>query len=59
MIDIDDQMKRMYKNPYETEGQSVAVCTMCDGQILDGDDYYWIGDRAYCQGCVADGKRFG
>ena len=42
MLDIDEQVKRLYKNPYEEQGRAARECGICGGVILEGDDYYRI-----------------
>lgn len=58
MIDIDETVRRLYKNPYEHEGRAERVCANCGDGIYAGEDYYRLGDRVYCQRCVEYGKRY-
>lgn len=35
----------------------VAICYFCDTEIYEGDDYYRIGDRDYCEDCITDCRK--
>jgi len=59
MLDIDEQVKRLYKNPYEEQGRAARECGICGGVILEGDDYYRILGRSCCEKCVASGRVLG
>ena len=34
------------------ELKTVCKCTLCGKSIVEGDDYYKIGDENYCEKCI-------
>lgn len=45
-------------NPPEDTRAVVYTCTLCDCEILEGDDYYDIeGFGPCCEDCIKDAKR--
>jgi hypothetical protein len=46
-------------DPPEYTRKEVYHCRICDGDILEGDDYYDIpGLGPCCEECIADAKRY-
>lgn len=43
--------------PNAPEPPVYTECDECDESIYDGDEYYAIGDRNYCESCVMGGYR--
>lgn len=59
MLDIDEQMRRIYKNPYEEQGRAARECKICGEIIEEGEDYYRILGRDSCERCVAHSRVLG
>lgn len=51
MIDIDETIKRLYKNPYESDAKPECICTKCGEGIFEDDEYYVLDGNTYCVGC--------
>lgn len=52
MIDIDETVKRLYRNPYESEAKPEHRCAQCGEGIYLFEEYYTLGGKDYCVGCV-------
>jgi len=53
MLDIDEQVRRIYKNPYEEQCRAARECKICGGIIEEDEDYYRILGIDSCERCVA------
>ena len=38
--------------PNAPEPEPVYICDECEDGIYDGDTYYELGGKIYCQGCI-------
>lgn len=43
--------------PNAAEPPVVTLCYWCDREIHEGDDYYHVGDRDYCEDCIKDCRK--
>ncbi|MEX1376219.1 MAG: hypothetical protein AB1Z23_01985 [Eubacteriales bacterium] len=53
MIDIDETMERIYKNPFEAEPKPVYACRLCGRGIYHGDVYIRQGSKSICSICIS------
>lgn len=42
--------------PNAPDSPKFGVCSVCDADILDGDDYYNIDGEYWCADCIADAR---
>ncbi len=52
--ELDD---RAYLEPPDYENQAVFRCCYCECSFFEGDDYYDIQGKPYCEDCLNDNFR--
>jgi len=54
MWDIDEQIRRIYENPYEKTHKAVKSCCICGEKIYMGDEYYNLLGKDICTRCISE-----
>ncbi len=59
MSETDRIIEALRQNPYEKIHRRLRTCSWCGEGIFEGDNYYKIAGRTYCERCVDKSKVLG